>query len=125
MVPQAEVVAFAGAKHLFVGHAEEVLDEVVRVAVAPGRAPAADAPGAESASAASWRGASDLLRGRAARAAAVGMASSAPSDAQQRAADEHGDDGRGGGDVDRALHDPRVEHVVLDLLVEQEEDRAR
>lgn len=30
VVPQAEVVAVAGAKHLFVGHAEEVLDEIVR-----------------------------------------------------------------------------------------------
>jgi alpha/beta superfamily hydrolase len=30
VVPQAEVVAFEGAKHLFVGHAEELLDEVVR-----------------------------------------------------------------------------------------------
>jgi uncharacterized protein len=30
VVPQAEVVAFPGAKHLFVGHAEELLDEVVR-----------------------------------------------------------------------------------------------
>lgn len=29
-VPQAEVVAVAGAKHLLVGHAERVLDEVVR-----------------------------------------------------------------------------------------------
>jgi alpha/beta superfamily hydrolase len=29
-VPQAEVVAFPGAKHLFVGHTEAVLDEVVR-----------------------------------------------------------------------------------------------
>ena len=30
VVPQAEVVAFPGAKHLFVGHAEALLDEVVR-----------------------------------------------------------------------------------------------
>ncbi len=30
VVPQAEVVAVAGAKHLLVGHAERVLDEVVR-----------------------------------------------------------------------------------------------
>jgi alpha/beta superfamily hydrolase len=30
IVPQAEVVAFPGAKHLFVGRAEEVLDEIVR-----------------------------------------------------------------------------------------------
>ena len=37
-VPQAEVVAFPGAKHLFVGHTEEVLDAVV-ARVAPGRAP--------------------------------------------------------------------------------------
>ena len=29
-IPQAEVVAVAGAKHLFVGHTEQVLDEVVR-----------------------------------------------------------------------------------------------
>ncbi len=29
-IPQAEVVAMLGAKHLFVGRAEEVLDEVVR-----------------------------------------------------------------------------------------------
>jgi len=29
-VPQAEVVAVAEAKHLFIGHTEEVLDEVVR-----------------------------------------------------------------------------------------------
>ncbi len=29
-IPQAEVVAVAGAKHLFVGHAERVLDEIVR-----------------------------------------------------------------------------------------------
>ena len=28
-IPQAEVVAFAGAKHLFVGYAEEVLDAIV------------------------------------------------------------------------------------------------
>lgn len=33
-VPQADVLAFAGAKHLWVGDAERVLDEVVRV-VAP------------------------------------------------------------------------------------------
>ncbi|MCU1691934.1 MAG: alpha/beta hydrolase [Frankiales bacterium] len=38
VVPQAEVVAFPGAKHLFVGHAEELLDEVVR-RVAPGAFP--------------------------------------------------------------------------------------
>ncbi len=38
VVPQAEVVAFPGAKHLFVGHAEELLDEVVR-RVAPGSWP--------------------------------------------------------------------------------------
>jgi hypothetical protein len=37
-VPQAEVVAVQGAKHLWVGHAERVLDEIVR-RVAPGRAP--------------------------------------------------------------------------------------
>ncbi|MCW2665427.1 MAG: hypothetical protein JWN57_389 [Frankiales bacterium] len=29
-VPQSEVIAVPGAKHLFVGHTEEVLDEVVR-----------------------------------------------------------------------------------------------
>ncbi len=29
MIPQAEVVAVAGAKHLFVGHTERVLDEIV------------------------------------------------------------------------------------------------
>ncbi|MCY7394546.1 MAG: alpha/beta hydrolase [Nocardioides sp.] len=34
-VPQAEVVPFAGAKHLWVGDAERVLDEIVR-RVAPG-----------------------------------------------------------------------------------------
>jgi pimeloyl-ACP methyl ester carboxylesterase len=33
-VPQADVVAVDGAKHLWVGHTERVLDEVVRV-VAP------------------------------------------------------------------------------------------
>jgi len=38
MVPQAEVVAFPGAKHLFVGHTEALLDAVVE-RVAPGRAP--------------------------------------------------------------------------------------
>jgi alpha/beta superfamily hydrolase len=38
VVPQAEVVAFEGAKHLFVGHAEELLDEVVR-RVAPAAYP--------------------------------------------------------------------------------------
>lgn len=37
-VPSARVVAVPRAKHLFVGHAEEVLDEIVR-AVAPDRAP--------------------------------------------------------------------------------------
>ena len=37
-VPQAEVVAVEGAKHLFVGHTERVLDEVVR-RVAPGSFP--------------------------------------------------------------------------------------
>jgi hypothetical protein len=37
-VPQAEVVAVAGAKHLFVGFTERVLDEVVR-RVAPAAAP--------------------------------------------------------------------------------------
>jgi hypothetical protein len=37
-VPQAEVVAVQGAKHLWVGHAERVLDEIVN-RVAPGRAP--------------------------------------------------------------------------------------
>lgn len=37
-VPQAEVVAFPGAKHLFVGHADEVLDELVR-RVAPAAFP--------------------------------------------------------------------------------------
>jgi alpha/beta superfamily hydrolase len=37
-VPQAEVVAVAGAKHLFVGYTEQVLDEVVR-RVAPDAAP--------------------------------------------------------------------------------------
>ena len=38
VVPQAEVVPFPGAKHLFVGYAEELLDEVVR-RVAPGAHP--------------------------------------------------------------------------------------
>jgi uncharacterized protein len=38
LVPQAEVVAVPGAKHLFVGHTEEVLDLVVD-AVVPGRSP--------------------------------------------------------------------------------------
>lgn len=37
-VPQAEVVAVPGAKHLWVGHAERVLDEVV-ARVAPAAAP--------------------------------------------------------------------------------------
>ena len=37
-VPQAEVVDFPGAKHLFVGRAEELLDAVVE-RVAPGAAP--------------------------------------------------------------------------------------
>ena len=37
-VPQAEVVDFPGAKHLFVGRAEELLDAVV-ARVAPGAAP--------------------------------------------------------------------------------------
>jgi len=37
-VPQARVVDFPGAKHLFVGHAEELLDAVV-AQVAPGRSP--------------------------------------------------------------------------------------
>ncbi len=37
-VPQAEVVAVEGAKHLFVGYTERVLDEVVR-RVSPGSAP--------------------------------------------------------------------------------------
>lgn len=37
-VPQARVVAVPRARHLFVGHAEEVLDEIV-AAVAPGHAP--------------------------------------------------------------------------------------
>ena len=37
-VPQAEVVAVEGAKHLFVGHTERVLDEIVR-RVAPASAP--------------------------------------------------------------------------------------
>ena len=38
VVPQAEVVAVEGAKHLFVGYTERVLDEVVR-RVAPAAAP--------------------------------------------------------------------------------------
>ena len=38
VVPQAEVVAVEGAKHLFVGYTERVLDEVVR-RVAPSAAP--------------------------------------------------------------------------------------
>ena len=37
-VPQAEVIGVDGAKHLFVGHTERVLDEVVR-RVAPGSFP--------------------------------------------------------------------------------------
>jgi uncharacterized protein len=37
-VPQAEVVDFPKAKHLFVGHTEELLDEIVR-RVAPSAAP--------------------------------------------------------------------------------------
>ncbi|MDQ6875750.1 MAG: alpha/beta hydrolase [Actinomycetota bacterium] len=37
-VPQAEVIAVPGAKHLFVGHTEEVLDEIVR-RVAPAAYP--------------------------------------------------------------------------------------
>lgn len=37
-IPQAEIVPVAGAKHLFVGHTEEVLDEVVR-RVAPAAFP--------------------------------------------------------------------------------------
>ena len=35
VVPQAEVLGFEGAKHLWVGDAEKVLDEIVR-RVAPG-----------------------------------------------------------------------------------------
>ena len=38
VVPQAEVVAFPGAKHLFVGRADELLDAVV-ARVAPDRSP--------------------------------------------------------------------------------------
>jgi hypothetical protein len=38
VVPQAEVVAVEGAKHLFVGFTERVLDEVV-ARVVPGAAP--------------------------------------------------------------------------------------
>jgi alpha/beta superfamily hydrolase len=38
VVPQCTVIGVPGAKHLFVGYTETVLDEVVR-AVAPGRAP--------------------------------------------------------------------------------------
>jgi alpha/beta superfamily hydrolase len=38
VVPQAVVIGVPGAKHLFVGYAESVLDEVVR-AIAPDRAP--------------------------------------------------------------------------------------
>jgi pimeloyl-ACP methyl ester carboxylesterase len=38
VVPQAEVVAVPGAKHLFVGYTEEVLDQVVR-RVAPSSSP--------------------------------------------------------------------------------------
>jgi alpha/beta superfamily hydrolase len=38
VVPQAEVVAVDGAKHLFVGYTERVLDEITR-AVVPGAAP--------------------------------------------------------------------------------------
>jgi alpha/beta superfamily hydrolase len=38
VVPQAKVVAIPGAKHLFVGYAESVLDAVV-AAIAPDRAP--------------------------------------------------------------------------------------
>jgi uncharacterized protein len=37
-VPQATIIAVSGAKHLFVGHTEEVLDAVV-AAVAPTRSP--------------------------------------------------------------------------------------
>jgi alpha/beta superfamily hydrolase len=38
VVPQCRVVGVPGAKHLFVGYAETVLDEVVR-AISPGRSP--------------------------------------------------------------------------------------
>jgi pimeloyl-ACP methyl ester carboxylesterase len=38
VVPQAQVIDVPGAKHLFVGHTEEVLDAVV-AAVAPARSP--------------------------------------------------------------------------------------
>jgi alpha/beta superfamily hydrolase len=37
-VPQAKVIAVPGAKHLFVGHTEMVLDAVV-AAIAPDRSP--------------------------------------------------------------------------------------
>ena len=57
-------------------------------------------------------------------AAAIGIASSAPVDAEQGAADEYGDDGDGGGYVDRPAHDTRVDDVVLELLVGDVEDDA-
>ena len=39
-------------------------------------------------------------------------------DTEQRGADQGGDHGHGAGDVDGARHHPRVDQVVLDLLVD-------
>ena len=44
-------------------------------------------------------------------------------DAEQRAADEQRDDDDHGADADLALHDLRDQHVVLQLLLDEEEDR--
>ena len=64
-----------------------------------------------------WRGTSTSSYSSS-RPAATGIASSAPSIAEQGGAGERGDDGHRAGHRDRALHDPRRDDVVLDLLVD-------
>ena len=57
-------------------------------------------------------------------AAAVGIASSAPTTPSSDGADQRGDHDDRAGQVDRARHHPRVDHVVLELLVDDVEDHA-
>ena len=148
MVPQAEVVGVEGAKHLWVGDAETVLDLIVRA----GRARRSTVPlprewdgPMETADTSAYADRHDRgVQGRARRRASGGApaggrntsltSSRSPPRSGSRAARRRRPSSAAPtsaaitmiepGMFDRAGHHPRVDHVVLELLVDDVEDQA-
>ena len=142
-IPQAEVIGVPDGKHLWVGQADQVLDLIVE-RLNPAAAPLPADLGRPDGRTRRRRS-SDLSADRRARALQVGVLSCGGNDdladqqedgrggrdreqraddAEQRAADQHRDHGDHAGDVDRRTHHARVDHVVLELLVDDVEDDA-